>query len=181
MAVNENAGRIAELRAKPAAIAIQLVGLNFALQAAVVTLSTSGALTGFVHETARLTHMLYRLTGVPATLIGNRIYLANIVLTINEDCAGLFVLVGYVALVVSYPASRWSFVRALGLGIPALVAANFSRLLLVGQVLRRVPWAFDMVHDVLFRVAMVLTALLLWYVLSVREYTPWPVRRAAHR
>lgn len=177
--MSEIADRIEWLRNKPAAITVQLVALNFALQAIVVALSTSGALKGVVHETARITHALFGLTGIPATLVDNKIYLASIVLTINEDCSGLFVLAGYIALVAAYPASRWSIARALGLGIPLLMVANFSRLVFVGQVSQRFPWAFDMVHDVLFRVAMVLVALLLWYLLSVREYIPWSVRSEA--
>jgi len=179
--VSELAERLGTLRSRPAAIAVQLVAANFALQAAVVVLSTRGALVGVVRETAQLTHALFALTGVPATLVGNRLYLDTVVLTINEDCSGLFVLAGYAALVVSYPSGVRSMARALGLGIPALIAANLSRLLVVGQVSARAPWAFDMVHDVLFRVVMVLVALLLWYVLSVREHAPCPLtQRARH-
>lgn len=133
------------------------------LQAASWGLAYRGYLDPMIEMTAEVTGALSNVTGVPATVIGNQVFLASRVLRIDLDCTGLSILLVYSALVLAYPLSVRTRLLSLAVGVPTLIVANVIRLLAVAQLSGPLEdRAFFFAHDYLFKVYMVAVVIALW-------------------
>lgn len=112
--------------------------------------------------TATATGALANLTGVPAAVFGQDVFLPTRVLSVNTECTGLFLLLAFVALVLCSPAAPWSKLRGLLVGGPVILGANMVRLLLVVHISGNDGAAFGILHDYLFQAGMLLVVLAVW-------------------
>jgi len=112
--------------------------------------------------TARVAAGLTAWSGVAASAVGSSIFLPNRTLFIGADCTGIFLAGMLAALVLAYPV-KWRM-RLLGVlgGVALLLLANFARLVAVAHLSVAAPSLFQVAHDFLFQVGMVLVVAAIW-------------------
>jgi len=161
----------------PDASLVKVAVLFFLLFAAFQTvawmLSYRGILDPALEATAEMAGVCSSLTGIPATVSGNEIFLTSRILRIDLDCTGLSIAMVYSALVLAYPLSFKRKMIGLGIGLPALFLVNMARLTAVAQLSGRLgDDLFLFVHDYLFKIGMVAAVIGLWglYLASARRH-----------
>lgn len=101
--------------------------------------------------------------GFKSSVSGNLIHTSRRNLAVILECTALFVMVTYAAMILAYPFSRFMKFTALIIGLPLIYTANYLRLMAVGvaSIYLSSP-TFEVVHDYLFQLAMVLITVLIW-------------------
>lgn len=120
--------------------------------------------------TARVAAWLIVASGVSATRVAAptlavpnpSIILPNRVLAISADCTGVFLAAMLVALILAYPIRP--SLRAVGMvgGVAVLLVVNLARLVAVAGLSVAAPSLFQVAHDFLFQVGMVMVVLGVW-------------------
>ena len=122
-----------------------------------------GAIAPLLSVTAGALGACSRATGLSATTVGADVFLATRTLRIDLGCTALPLMIVYTALVLAYPLPWRRKVIGLLVGLPALAAANFVRLVAVAQLSGRLGQdAFLFVHDYMFQIGMVAVVIALW-------------------
>ncbi len=106
-----------------------------------------------------------RLIGGTATWQGDNIIVESMVININHECTGIFVLFLYASFVLAYP-TTWR-ARGIGfaLGIPALMVVNIIRLVTLARIVQTYPGAFFYFHEYVWQgifMVFVLVGALAW-------------------
>ncbi len=115
--------------------------------------------------TAATTAFLLQGLGGHPVLNGVFISLDGFNARIITECSAVFILILFCSFVLAYPASARHKGIGLLFGIPALIAANFFRLVFIYQTGSRFPALFEIVHlymGQLFMIVLVFAACLLW-------------------
>lgn len=133
------------------------------LQTTAWYLAFTGYFDSLLEAMASLTGACSNVTGVPATVAGNEIFLATRILRIDLDCTGISLMLIYTALVLAYPLSIKRKLIGLAIGLPVIAVANLIRLTVVAQLSGPLgDKAFLFVHDYLFKVLMMGVVIVLW-------------------
>jgi exosortase/archaeosortase family protein len=165
------------VRLSPDATLIRVAVVFFVIYAILQTVLSGlvyrGYFTPVMALTARITGACSVATGVPATVTGNDIILSSRILRIDTDCTGVTLMMIYAALVLAYPLSAKRKLLGLAAGIPAILIANFIRLLAVAQLSGPLDdRMFLFVHDYLFKIVMMAFVIMAWalYLASARRH-----------
>ena len=144
-------------------IALFFVLIYAVLQSILWAVGYFGYLDPVMAGTASVTGVCSSLTGVPATVSGNQIFLATRTLRIDPDCTAIAPILIFVALVLAHPASPRHKLIGVLVGVPALLLVNLARLIAVAQLSAPLAdKAFFFVHDYLFKIAMVVAVMAAW-------------------
>jgi exosortase H (IPTLxxWG-CTERM-specific) len=112
---------------------------------------------------ARVTAALAHAAGTEALRAGTVVYHpGGFAFQISRGCLGLVPLALLATGIVAYPASRRRKLWGLAVGLPALAALNLLRLVQLFITGVRWPGAFDLDHDVVWQVIVVLATLGIW-------------------
>jgi exosortase len=113
----------------------------------------------------------------PALTEGNRILLGDLPLDVKQECSGLRIFIGIVALAFAYLVlvrrSWWEKALLLASIVPIALIANISRIVATGLLFQWIPGtdAHAMIHQyagyVMIPYAAALFALVLWYIGSL--------------
>jgi exosortase/archaeosortase family protein len=90
-------------------------------------------------------------------------------LQIVLDCAALDVHALYLAALVAFPCSFWSKLLAASLGSAAIAACNLLRIVTLYFVGLHAPARFDLLHEDVLALLMVLIAILIFHQLLIRR------------
>lgn len=106
-----------------------------------------------------------RIAGGSAFARGEDVVVNTMVMNVNHECTGVFVLVLFASFVLAYPA-RWS-ARLVGfaVGIPLLLAVNVFRLATLARIVEVYPQAFFYFHEYVWQgifMVFVLVGALAW-------------------
>ena len=88
-----------------------------------------------------------RLTGGAATAQADDIVINSLIMNVNHECTGIFVVMLFASFVVAYPASWRARVGALTAGIPLFFAVNVLRLATLARIVEIYPSAFFYLHE----------------------------------
>ncbi len=127
-----------------------------------ITLTPAPLVRPIADSTASVAGALIAAVGVDNAVAGNYIYTDKRTLLVGRDCTGAYLIAIFAALVLTYPASRRDKLLAFAVGVPALLAVNMARLVGAGVVAEFLPNQFDLIHDYVFQVLLVLAVLALW-------------------
>jgi len=131
-------------------------GLIFALRFFVVLLLWSLVFWAFsLHERlgpvqraiAMASAATARGVGGVAVSQGQDIIINDLVITINHECTGIFVIMLFTSFVLAYPASWRARLVGLGIGIPLFFAVNIFRLATLARIVEVYPGAFFYLHE----------------------------------
>ena len=115
--------------------------------------------TGWV---ARSSGWLLAAIGQDVTMQGTVIQSPNFAVNIRNGCNGIETLVIFCAAVLAFPASWRSRLLGLGLGILAIQAINFLRVIALFLTGAYYPKWFDSSHTVVWQTVVILCGVLLW-------------------
>jgi len=90
---------------------------------------------------------LTALTGSAAIATGDQIQVGGLVIDINYECTGVYVLLILCVFLLAYPASWRARAAGAGLGIAALTALNVFRIAVLVRVAEASPPLFDYLHE----------------------------------
>ncbi|MEO8605339.1 MAG: archaeosortase/exosortase family protein [bacterium] len=90
---------------------------------------------------------LAALSGGEAVVSGDQIQVASLVIDINYECTGVYVLMILCVFLLAYPASWRARAGGIGLGIAALTALNVFRIAVLVRVAEAQPALFDYLHE----------------------------------
>ena len=88
-----------------------------------------------------------RGVGGVAVSQGQDIIINDLVITINHECTGIFVIMLFTSFVLAYPASWRARLVGLGIGIPLFFAVNIFRLATLARIVEVYPGAFFYLHE----------------------------------
>lgn len=88
-----------------------------------------------------------RSAGGVAVPHGQDIIINDLVITINHECTGIFVIMLFTSFVLAYPASWRARLAGLGIGIPLFFAVNVFRLATLARIVEVYPGAFFYLHE----------------------------------
>lgn len=155
-------------------VAVMFVVSYAVLQTGVWLVGYFGWLDEVLLVTATATGACANLTGVPATVVGNQVFLASRTLQIDPQCTGVSLAMLYAALVLAYPLGLRHKLIGLAVGLPALILTNMLRLTAVAQLSGPLDdEAFLFVHDYLFMIVMMGAVIAFWV-----AYLEWARRSA---
>ncbi len=90
---------------------------------------------------------LARLTGSAAFVLGDEIHVRGLLVHINFECTGVYVLVILFVFLLAYPASWRARLGGAALGVVALQALNVVRIAVLVRVAELEPALFDYLHE----------------------------------
>jgi exosortase/archaeosortase family protein len=131
-------------------------GLAFALRFFTVLLLCSLGFWAFsLHEhlgpvqraIAATSAVLARAAGGSAVAHGQDIAVHSLIMTVNHECTGIFVVMLFASFVLAYPASWRARLGGLGVGIPLFFAVNVLRLATLARIVEVYPDAFFYLHE----------------------------------
>jgi len=88
-----------------------------------------------------------RLAGGSAVAHGQDVIVKDLVMTVNHECTGIFVVMLFTSFVLAYPASWRARIIGLGVGTPLFFAVNVFRLATLARVVEVYPDAFFYLHE----------------------------------
>jgi exosortase/archaeosortase family protein len=88
-----------------------------------------------------------RAAGGDAVAQGEDIVVKDLVMTVNHECTGIFVIMLFTSFVLAYPASWGARFAGLAIGIPLFFAVNVFRLATLARVVEVYPNAFFYLHE----------------------------------
>ena len=96
---------------------------------------------------AWLSVRLQHLVGGDAQVQGTNIVINTMVLNVNHECTGIFVVLLFASFVLAYPAPPLARIGGLGLGVPLLLFVNVVRLATLARIVEVYPDAFFYFHE----------------------------------
>jgi len=96
---------------------------------------------------ARVSVGLQHCVGGTARARGSDIVISTLVMNINHECTGIFVIMLFVSFVLAYPAPWPARLGGLAVGIPALFVVNVVRLATLARIVEVYPGAFFYFHE----------------------------------
>lgn len=99
------------------------------------------------HAIAWLSVRAQHLVGGDAQLQGTNIIIKTVVMSVNHECTGIFVIMLFASFIVAYPASWLARIGGLAIGIPALFVVNVIRLATLARIVEVYPDAFFYFHE----------------------------------
>ena len=109
--------------------------------------------------------MLARLTGSGAVARDDDIVVNAMVINVNHECTGIFVLILFASFVISYPATWVARGIGFAIGIPALMSVNVLRLATLARIVEIHPSAFFYFHEYVWQgvfMVLVLVGAIAW-------------------
>ena len=88
-----------------------------------------------------------RGVGGVAVSQGQDIIVKDLIMTINHECTGIFVVMLFTSFVLAYPATWRARFAGLGIGIPLFFAVNVFRLATLARIVEIYPGAFFYLHE----------------------------------
>ena len=88
-----------------------------------------------------------RGAGGRAVAKGQDIAVSDLIMTVNHECTGVFVIMLFSSFVLAYPASWRARLIGLGVGIPLFFAVNVFRLATLARIVEVYPGAFFYLHE----------------------------------
>ena len=88
-----------------------------------------------------------RGVGGVAVAQGQDIIVNDLIMTINHECTGIFVIMLFTSFVLAYPASWRARLAGVGIGIPLFFAVNVFRLATLARIVQVYPGAFFYLHE----------------------------------
>ena len=88
-----------------------------------------------------------RAAGGHAVPQGQDIVVNDLIMTVNHECTGIFVVMLFTSFVLAYPASWRARATGLGIGIPLFFAVNVVRLATLARIVEVYPGAFFYLHE----------------------------------
>jgi exosortase/archaeosortase family protein len=105
------------------------------------------------------------LIGGAAQANGTDIVIKALVMNVNHECTGVFVIMLFSSFVLAYPAPRLARLGALAAGIPLLLIVNVVRLATLARIVEIYPDAFFYFHEYVWQgifMVLVLVGSLSW-------------------
>jgi len=99
------------------------------------------------HAIAWLSVQGQHLVGGAAQLQGTNIVIKTLVMNVNHECTGVFVIMLFASFILAYPAPRLARVGGLAVGIPLLFIVNVVRLATLARIVEVYPDAFFYFHE----------------------------------
>jgi len=87
------------------------------------------------------------LVGGDAQLQGTNIIIRTLIMNVNHECTGVFVIMLYAGFVLAYPTSWLARLGGLAIGVPALCLVNVVRLATLARIVEVYPGAFFYFHE----------------------------------
>lgn len=78
---------------------------------------------------------------------GYDLIVKDLVMTVNHECTGIFVVMLFTSFVLAYPASWRARLGGLAVGIPLFLAVNIFRLATLARIVEIYPGAFFYLHE----------------------------------
>jgi len=91
--------------------------------------------------------LLARLSGGDSTVNGDHINAGGLMIHVNFECTGVYVLLILVVFLIAYPASWRARAAGAALGFAALTAVNIFRIALLVRVAELAPDLFSYLHE----------------------------------
>ncbi len=88
-----------------------------------------------------------RGAGGRALARGDDIVVNDLIMNINHECTGIFVVMLFTSFVLAYPASWRARLGGLAFGIPLFFAVNVLRLATLARIVEIYPGAFFYLHE----------------------------------
>ena len=88
-----------------------------------------------------------RAAGGHSVAQGQDISVNDVVMTVNHECTGIFVVMLFTSFVLAYPAAWRARLAGLAIGIPAFFAVNVFRLATLARIVEVYPGAFFYLHE----------------------------------
>lgn len=88
-----------------------------------------------------------RGAGGHAVAQGQDIAVNDLIMTVNHECTGIFVVMLFTSFVLAYPASWRARLVGLGVGVPLFCAVNVFRLATLARIVEVYPSAFFYLHE----------------------------------
>lgn len=111
---------------------------------------------------AQIASALLAMLGQPTQVNGSDLIGGNFVLAVRRGCDAMEPLFLYIAAVFAFPALWRSKIRALAIGVPALLALNQVRIVSLHFVGVHFPRVFEFVHVDLWQVLFIFLVVLVW-------------------
>jgi exosortase/archaeosortase family protein len=87
------------------------------------------------------------LTGSAAKVLADKITVGSLVIDINYECTGVYVLLILCVFLLAYPASWRARIAGAAIGIAALTLLNIFRIAVLVRVAETEPALFDYLHE----------------------------------
>jgi len=120
---------------------------------AFIDIFTSYVITGLIH-----------LSGLPATMDSNTIYLTNNTWVVTTECTAIFIMLIFTSFVVAYPSAIKSKGVALITGIPIIFGANIIRLLIMAWIDYLNPQYTEYFHQYVWQGVFIVMVVFMWLV-----------------
>jgi len=91
--------------------------------------------------------VLARAAGGQVYAEADNMAVGNLVMNINHECTGVFVVMLFASFVLAYPTSWRARLGGLGAGIPLFFAVNVLRLATLARIVEIYPDAFLYLHE----------------------------------
>jgi len=114
--------------------------------------------------TSRVITSLIHMTGLPARMDSNTIYLTNSVWLMTTECTAIFLMLIYASFILVYPSSIKSKCIALVTGIPFIFAANLARLLIMAWIDKLKPQYSEFFHNYAWQVVFIVMVIFMWMI-----------------
>ena len=141
--------------------------LGFLLLASVAfwALSLHTRLSPVQRAIAASSATLARWSGGTSVAHGDDIMVRDLVMNVNHECTGIFVIMLFSSFVLAYPASWRAKVTGLAVGIPLFMAINILRLATLARIVEFYPNLFFYLHEYVWQgilTVLVLLGTLAW-------------------
>ncbi len=91
--------------------------------------------------------MIARAAGGHVVTQGYDLIVSSLVMTVNHECTGIFVVMLFASFVLAYPASWRARLGGLAVGIPLFFVVNVLRLATLARIVEIYPGAFFYLHE----------------------------------
>lgn len=130
----------------------QRFGLRFLLFLVLASIATwavdlPNQLSGAQQFLAGSAAQLASWTGSACRVVGDQIFVRGLVININYECTGAYVLLILVTFLLAYPARWYQRLAGIGIGIAALSVVNVLRIAVLVHVAEIRPDLFAYFHE----------------------------------
>ena len=87
------------------------------------------------------------LVGGDAQLQGTNIIIKTLVMNVNHECTGIFVIMLFSSFILAFPAPWLARIGGLAIGVPGLLLVNVVRLATLARIVEVYPDAFFYFHE----------------------------------
>ncbi len=112
--------------------------------------------------TSQVITWLIHLSGLPATMDSNTIYLANSVWLVTTECTAIFIMLIFTSFILIYPSTLKAKSIALLAGIPFIFGANILRLFIMAWIDKLSPRYTEYFHQYIWQVFFIIMVVFMW-------------------